>query len=291
MLDFSLLPIGQLKPGPKLGNAFLVHHLHPLALAYAQIRWSGPVRSMSPAAGPVTLRIGYKAKTTGTTLLPVLDIAPAQLPLSHSLWPAPWVRQAGPQGTETSALMLHVRDRVYAGILLTGLPDLLFSVHDASIQAPGGGPPVWELLFFRSPPSSPAALDFGGEQARPGIPLSPNVRPMLLRTFLILAAWLCFDTAARYLQLAELHHDLLRCPDHRHRAVRLHPERGRAAGPMCIAVLVGSSAFSSPAIRPGLACRFRCCWCSPPPSAGPVDRAPAQDRHAGKNPGPADPQQ
>jgi drug/metabolite transporter (DMT)-like permease len=103
-----------------------------------------------------------------------------------------------------SALTLDTRDRVYAGILLTGLSYFLFTVHDAAVKLLVATIPVWQVLFFRSLTILAGCLVCGGKQVFAEAAASPIVRPMFLRSFLILSAWLCYYTAARDLQLAEL---------------------------------------------------------------------------------------
>jgi len=103
-----------------------------------------------------------------------------------------------------SALTLDTRDRVYAGILFTSLSYFLFTVHDAAVKLLVVSIPVWQVLFFRSLTILAGCLAVGGRQVFAEAVASPIVRPMFLRSFLILSAWLCFYTAARDLQLAEL---------------------------------------------------------------------------------------
>jgi drug/metabolite transporter (DMT)-like permease len=103
-----------------------------------------------------------------------------------------------------SAPTLDTRDRVYAGILLTSLSYLLFTVHDAAVKLLVATIPGWQVLFFSSLTILAGCLVFGGRQVFAEAAASPIVRPMFLRSFLILSAWLCYYTAARDLQLAEL---------------------------------------------------------------------------------------
>ena len=78
----------------------------------------------------------------------------------------------------------------------------LFSSQDAAIKLLVEGISVWQVLFFRS------AVILAGCGAAGGLDLFrqtvPIVKPMLLRSFLILAAWLSYYTAAKHLQLAEM---------------------------------------------------------------------------------------
>ena len=103
-----------------------------------------------------------------------------------------------------SAVTLDTRDRVYAGILLTSLSYFLFTVHDAAVKLLVASIPVWQVLFFRSLTILAGCLRVRRQALFAEARHSPIVRPMFLRSFLILSAWLCYYTAARDLQLAEL---------------------------------------------------------------------------------------
>jgi len=96
------------------------------------------------------------------------------------------------------------RERVFAGILLTSLSYFLFTVHDAAVKLLVATIPVWQVLFFRSLTILAGCAAFGGPPLFRDAIRSPIVRPMFLRSFLILGAWLCYYSAARSLQLAEL---------------------------------------------------------------------------------------
>lgn len=103
-----------------------------------------------------------------------------------------------------SAVTLDSRERIYAGILLTGFSYFLFTVHDAGVKLLVASIPVWQVLFFRSLTILTGCLLIGGRPLYREAWNSRIFRPMFLRSFLILAAWLCYYTAARDLQLAEL---------------------------------------------------------------------------------------
>ena len=103
-----------------------------------------------------------------------------------------------------SVLTLETRERVFAGILFTSLSYFLFTVHDAVVKLLVVAIPVWQVLFFRSLTILAGCLIVGGRPLFAEAVRSPIVKPMFLRSFLIMAAWLCFYTAARDLQLAEL---------------------------------------------------------------------------------------
>src|SRR6476619_5209692 len=103
-----------------------------------------------------------------------------------------------------SVVTLDTRDRVLAGILFTSLAYFLFTVHDAVVKLLVVAIPVWQVLFFRSLTILAGCLVVGGRPLFAEAARSPIFKPMFLRSFLIMAAWLCFYTAARSLQLAEL---------------------------------------------------------------------------------------
>jgi drug/metabolite transporter (DMT)-like permease len=103
-----------------------------------------------------------------------------------------------------NAAVLDTRDRVLAGILLTSCAYLLFSMQDAAIKLLVSGITVWQILFFRSVAVLVGCSLIGGPPLLIASVRSPILRPMLLRSVLILSAWLCYYTAAKYLQLAEL---------------------------------------------------------------------------------------
>jgi drug/metabolite transporter (DMT)-like permease len=103
-----------------------------------------------------------------------------------------------------SVVTLETRDRVLAGILFTSLAYFLFTVHDAVVKLLVVAIPVWQVLFFRSLTILAGCLVIGGRPLFADAAHSPIFKPMFLRSFLIMAAWLCFYTAARSLQLAEL---------------------------------------------------------------------------------------
>jgi drug/metabolite transporter (DMT)-like permease len=96
------------------------------------------------------------------------------------------------------------RARVLSGIALTSLAYLLFSMQDAAIKLMVVGYSVWQILFFRSASVLVGCLAIGGRQVVRDTLASRVIKPMFLRSFLIMTAWLAYYTAARDLQLAEL---------------------------------------------------------------------------------------
>lgn len=104
----------------------------------------------------------------------------------------------------SNAAIVDTRDRVLAGILLTSLSYVLFSGQDASIKLLVASISVWQILFFRSVTILVGCVAIGGPSLFVDAARSPIFKAMLWRSFLILGAWLCFYTAAKSLQLAEL---------------------------------------------------------------------------------------
>jgi drug/metabolite transporter (DMT)-like permease len=93
---------------------------------------------------------------------------------------------------------------VLAGVLSTVAAYFLFSLQDASVKWLVVSIPVIQILFVRSVTILAICLVIGrGPVVRQAI-RSPVVKPMLLRTLLLLAAWLSYYNAARTLGLAEL---------------------------------------------------------------------------------------
>ena len=98
----------------------------------------------------------------------------------------------------------ETRNRTYAGILLTSIAYMLFTFQDAAIKLLVDSIAVWQVLFFRSVTILAGAVAIGGIGLVRDSLDSPVFGQMFLRSFLILVAWLCYYTAARDLQLAEL---------------------------------------------------------------------------------------
>jgi drug/metabolite transporter (DMT)-like permease len=97
-----------------------------------------------------------------------------------------------------------LRERVLTGIMLTSAAYFVFSLQDAAIKLMVVGFSVWQILFFRSVTILAIGLATGGFRLFADSARSPILKSMLLRSFLILSAWLCYYTASRDLQLAEL---------------------------------------------------------------------------------------
>jgi drug/metabolite transporter (DMT)-like permease len=95
-------------------------------------------------------------------------------------------------------------ERIFSGILLTSAAYALFACQDAAIKLLVAGISVWQILFFRSVVVLAGCLVVGGPSIVRDTARSPIVTAMLVRSVFILAAWLCYYSAARYLQLAEM---------------------------------------------------------------------------------------
>lgn len=93
---------------------------------------------------------------------------------------------------------------VSSGILLTSFAYFLFSLQDASVKWLVAALPVWQILFVRSVTILGVCLAFGGRPLLSDVRHSPVLKPLFLRTLLLLAAWVSYYTAARDLGLAEL---------------------------------------------------------------------------------------
>lgn len=96
------------------------------------------------------------------------------------------------------------RDGVFAGMLLASVAYMLFSGQDAAIKLLVAGISVWQILFLRSVVILAGCAAVGGVKLFRETARSPIVKPMFLRSVLMLGAWLCFYNAARSLQLAEM---------------------------------------------------------------------------------------
>jgi drug/metabolite transporter (DMT)-like permease len=94
--------------------------------------------------------------------------------------------------------------QVTAGIGLTVLAYFFFTGHDAIIKWLVAGLPVAQVLFFRSVFIVAVALALGRRALLARAVATPLKLRLLLRGAIILAAWLCYYTAARSLPLAQL---------------------------------------------------------------------------------------
>ncbi|NML75739.1 DMT family transporter [Rhizobium sp. S-51] len=97
-----------------------------------------------------------------------------------------------------------MKTTVGLGILLTSLSYFLFTLHDGVIKLLVETTTVWQILFFRSVTILAGCLLFGGPSLVREAATSPVVKPMVIRSFLLLGAWLSYYNAARTMQLAEI---------------------------------------------------------------------------------------
>jgi len=93
---------------------------------------------------------------------------------------------------------------VLSGILLTTFSYFLFSLQDASVKWLVATLPVFQILFIRSVVIFGLCLAYGRGPLVTSSLNSPVLKPLFLRNLLLLAAWLCYYSAAKHLGLAEL---------------------------------------------------------------------------------------
>lgn len=90
------------------------------------------------------------------------------------------------------------------GVSLAVAGYFLFSLQDALVKWLVADNSVWQILLVRSLTILALCVTIGrGPLLRQAV-LTPRKNALLLRGAVILAAWLCYYSAARYLQLAEL---------------------------------------------------------------------------------------
>ncbi len=97
-----------------------------------------------------------------------------------------------------------VKTAVGAGILLSSLAYLCFAMHDAMIKLLVESTTVWQILFCRSIAILLGCFILGGRNLARETVTSPALRPMMLRSLFLLAAWLCYFNAAKHLPLADI---------------------------------------------------------------------------------------
>jgi len=97
-----------------------------------------------------------------------------------------------------------VKTAVGAGILLSSLAYLCFAMHDAMIKLLVESTTVWQILFCRSSAILLGCFILGGRNLARETVTSPALRPMMLRSLFLLAAWLCYFNAAKHLPLADI---------------------------------------------------------------------------------------
>jgi drug/metabolite transporter (DMT)-like permease len=93
---------------------------------------------------------------------------------------------------------------VVAGIGLAAAAYLLFSLQDATIKYLAVAFSAPQILFMRSVVIVPFCLALGGPELLVRAAVSPIRLQLVWRSLVLLGAWFCFYSAARYLQLAEM---------------------------------------------------------------------------------------
>lgn len=93
---------------------------------------------------------------------------------------------------------------VLIGVASTVLAYLMFSLQDASVKWLVADIPVVQILFVRSVTILTICLAIGRGEVVVQAVNSPVLKPMFLRALLLLAAWLSYYNASKYLGLAEL---------------------------------------------------------------------------------------
>ncbi len=96
----------------------------------------------------------------------------------------------------------HTRTMAGIGYALAGFS--IFSIQDATVKWLVTTLPVWEVLFSRSILIVLLCLSLTGPKRVVELARSSNRNALLIRSALILAAWLAYFTASRSLHLAEL---------------------------------------------------------------------------------------
>ncbi|AYD02934.1 DMT family transporter [Neorhizobium sp. NCHU2750] len=100
--------------------------------------------------------------------------------------------------------MTPLKTTTASGILFVSASYFLFTLHDAVIKLLVTHLSVWQIVFFRSLGIFAACMLIGGRGFAGRVISSPIVKPMAVRSLLLLAAWISYYTAAKSLQLAEL---------------------------------------------------------------------------------------
>jgi drug/metabolite transporter (DMT)-like permease len=97
-----------------------------------------------------------------------------------------------------------VKNPVSYGILLTVFAYMLFTAHDSVVKLLVVTIPVWQILFWRSCTILAGCFIFEGPSLAQKVARSPIIKPMIVRSILLVVAWTSYYSAARYLQLAEV---------------------------------------------------------------------------------------
>ena len=97
-----------------------------------------------------------------------------------------------------------MKNSIGYGILLTVFAYMLFTAHDSAVKLLVASIPVWQVLFIRSCTILAGCFVFEGPSLVRKVARSPIIKPMILRSVIILIAWISYYSAASYLQLAEV---------------------------------------------------------------------------------------
>lgn len=100
--------------------------------------------------------------------------------------------------------IIQDEEKLISGIILSVAAYFLFTVHDAVIKILVTSFAVWQVMSIRSATILVCCGLIGGTRVFREAATSPIFKPMLLRSFMIMMAWLLYFTAARHLGLAEL---------------------------------------------------------------------------------------
>ncbi|WFU08792.1 DMT family transporter [Rhizobium sp. CB3090] len=97
-----------------------------------------------------------------------------------------------------------MKNPISYGILLTVIAYMLFTAHDSVVKLLVTDIPVWQILFWRSCSILAGCFLFEGPSLVRKVRHSPIIKPMIVRSILLVIAWTSYYSAARYLQLAEV---------------------------------------------------------------------------------------
>ena len=97
-----------------------------------------------------------------------------------------------------------MKNSIGYGILLTVFAYMLFTAHDSAVKLLVASISVWQVLFIRSCTILAGCFVFEGPSLVKTVVRSPILKPMIVRSVIILIAWISYYSAASYLQLAEV---------------------------------------------------------------------------------------
>ncbi|MGE3148344.1 MAG: DMT family transporter [Pseudorhodoplanes sp.] len=106
----------------------------------------------------------------------------------------------------------HLLGMGMAGILLAITAHIFYSLHDATMKWLTSGYAVVQVFFTRCFVVSAICLLIGRAPLIERVRRSTQKGPMLVRTLILMTAWLLYITAAKYLPLAELVTLYFSCP-------------------------------------------------------------------------------